>query len=571
MGLTTALYTGLSGLTSNSQAISVTGNNIANLNTTGFKASRVAFETQISDLLSPGSAPTADLGGTNPAQVGLGVAIASVTHNFADGALAATGVATDLAIEGNGFFVLNKGGTQRFTRAGNFQLDRDFNLVNPDGGLLQGYGVDGNFNVINGLLTNVSIPVGVLTIADATRNVTLGGNLNADGDIAANGSTITSDTIYSDMAATTPAVSGDTLDTLYDGGGTQMFMTGDVITVTGASKGGATLPDKTFEVGPTNTTGSDTNGVLLSDFTAFLDDILGIDNTVSGGVTVTAGQIEITGNTGTVNDIELDGGNIVVNQSSSPTLPLVMNKDPLTGVADGESVRTTFAVFDSLGSPLSIDLSIVLENKTNGGTTWRYYSQSNDDTDVDRVLGNGRLDFDTNGALVAVTGPSFTIDRNNTGALTPQQITLGFSGPQGSLSALTDTTSQTTALSQDGSPIGTLQSFNVNQDGTISGVFSNSLLRDLGRVALAKFTNPVGLVEEGANLFAPTANSGIAAIVQPGTGGSGRIVGGALELSNTELSNEFINLISASTGFTASSRVLTTSDRLIQELLATLR
>ena len=214
---------------------------------------------------------------------------------------------------------------------------------------------------------------------------------------------------------------------------------------------------------------------------------------------------------------------------------------------------------------------MVLEAKANTGTTWRYYAQSQSDTDVDRVLGSGTLDFNVNGTFVSVSDPSFVIDRDHTGALSPQEISLAFSSPEGSLSALADSTSQITALRQDGSPVGTLQDFSVREDGTIVGVFSNSLLRDLGRVTLAKFVNPVGLVEEGANLFAVSSNSGIPAIVEPGTGGAGRIMGGALELSNTELSNEFINLINYSTGFTASSRVLTTSDRLIQELLATVR
>lgn len=572
MGLTTALYTGLSGLTANSESISVTGNNIANLNTTAFKASRVTFETQILDMFSPASGPSKGLGGTNPVQVGLGTNLASVTQNFSDGALVTTGVASDLAIEGNGFFVVELAGVERYTRAGNFQLDRDFNLVNPDGGIVQGFGVDSDFNVIKGVLTNVNIPIGVLTSAEMTQNVTLGGNLNADGDIGINSTVITSDAIYSDSPPSIPALTGDMLNSLYDVGGNQLFMTGDVITITGATKGGTTLPDRTFEVGPNNTTGSDSHGEILSDFNGFLEDVLGIDTAVSGGVSVIgSGQIVIRGNTGTVNDIELAGGNIIVNRDTNPTLPFGLNKDALTGLADGESVRTSFVAYDTLGTPLQIEISMVLENKTNAGTTWRYYAQSNDDTDLDRVLGNGQLNFDINGKLVGVTNPSFTIDRTNTGALTPQQITLGFSGQYGSLSGLTDTSSQMTALSQDGSPIGTLQSFNVKDDGTISGVFSNSLIRDLGQIVLAKFTNPVGLVEAGGNLFDDTANSGIAAIVQPGSGGTGRIVGGALELSNTELSNEFINLINASTGFTASSRILTTSDRLIQELLATVR
>lgn len=570
MGLTTALFTGLSGLTTNSQAIAVTGDNIANLNTTGYKASRVTFETQISDILiSPASGPSATLGGTNVAQIGLGTSIGSVTRNFNDGALAPTGVATDLAIEGNGFFVLEVNGVQRFTRAGSFQLDSDFNLVNPDGGLVQGYGVDSAFNVVSGALMDLKIPIGVLTLSEATSTVTIGGNLNTDGPIAQNGSFIQADAIFSNPGATIPATATDALATLFDASGSPLFALGDVITFNGATKGGATLPAKTFEVGPNNTTGSDDHGDLLQGFIDFLEDVMGIDTSVSGGIAVNAGgQIEITGNSGTVNDIDLDNGNIIVNQTTTPVAPFVFTDQQ---VADGESVRTTFVAFDSLGSPLQIDMSFVLESKQNTGTTWRYYAQSDDDTDLNRVVGTGLIDFDTNGTFVTVDVPAFTVDRNNTGAFSPQSIAMEFDSPLGALSGLADSLSQVQALSQDGSPIGTLQDFTVSGDGRVVGVFSNSLLRDLGQIVLAKFANPVGLSEEGASLFNVSANSGIAGIVAPGTGGAGRIVGGALELSNADLSNEFISLINYSTGFTASSRILTTSDRLMQELLAAIR
>lgn len=571
MGLTTALFTGLSGLTTNSEAISVTGNNIANLNTTGFKASRVTFETQILTNLATASGPSSELGGTNPIQVGQGTRIGAITRNFNNGSVAPTGVATDMAIEGDGFFVLSAEGAQRFTRAGNFQLDRDFNLVNPDGGRLQGYGIDADFNIIDdGGLVDLHVPVGMLTLAEATKSVALVGNLSTDGDVAVNASQFRSEPLF-DQSLDSVADSSILLTDLRGVSTVSMFSTGDIITVTGVTKGGTMLPDRTFEVGWADTSGSDAQGQTLQALMSFLNNVLGIDNSVSGGVTLDpdgSGRILIEGNTGEVNDIDIDSGNIIVNELTNPTEPLKFNQHQAAG---GESVRTTFVAYDSLGSPMQVDVSIVLETKANTGTTWRYYAQSKADTDVDRVLGNGVLEFDTNGSFVSVSDPSFTIDRDDTGAFSPQQISLTFSSPEGALSALADSNSQVTAMRQDGSPVGTLQDFNVSENGTIVGVFSNGQLRDLGRVTLAKFANPVGLVEEGANLFAVSANSGMPAIVGPGIGGTGRIIGESLELSNTELSNEFINLINYSTGFSASSRVLTTSDRLIQELLATVR
>lgn len=571
MGLQTSLFQSLSGLNASSQSISVSGNNIANINTTAFKGSRASFETQISQTLKTGSLPTATLGGSNPAQVGLGTRLAAIDRNFNDGSLQPTGINTDLAIEGQGFFVVNFDSSVRYTRAGTFTLDRDKNLVNPDGGLVQGFGVDDEFNVVQGVQQNINIPIGSLTVAEATRDVQFAGNLNAEGDITTVGSVIASDVVFSDPGATIPAVATDALTSLVDSTATVLFATGDVITVTGAEKGGATIPDHSFEVGPANTTGSDTFGTTLQDFMDFLDDILGIDTTVSGGISVAAGALTVTGNTGTANDIALENSNIIVNQATAPVAPFNLTK---TVTADGESVRTTFIAFDSLGTPMTLDLSVVLENKTNAGTEWRFYAQSEADSDLDTVLGNGLMSFDNNGRLISSTNTTVSVDRANTGAATPQIISLRFTNPDpssGSVSALANHTSQISAESQDGSPIGTLEDFSIGSDGTISGVFSNGLLRNLGQVVLATFANPNGLIDEGGNLFNISSNSGNATVTLPGAGRGGRIVGGALELSNVDLSEEFINLITASTGFSANSRVLDTSNRLIQELLATLR
>ncbi len=575
MGLTTALYTSLSGMSANSKAISVTGNNIANINTTGFKASRASFETQISQSLSNASGPTSGLGGSNPSQIGLGTLIGSVTRNFQAGSLQPTGINTDLAIEGSGFFSVVVNGNIRYTRDGSFSLDSDFNLVNADGGLVQGYGIDDKFNVIEGVLQNVNIPIGARTLAEATRSVQFTGNLNAGGDVTTTGSIITSEPMFVDTGGQIAALPTDNLVSLFDASGNQLFTSGDIVTISGAQKGGATLANHSFEVGVTNTTGSDAHGTSLADLTAFLRGVLGIDTAVNGGVSIsTLGELTIEGNGGLTNDILFEEGNFIRNQSSSPTLPLQFSKQ---ASADGESVRTTFVAFDSLGTPLTIDLNVVLEDKTNTGTKWRFYAQSDDDTapyrqgHLDRVLGNGTIEFNTNGQLVAMTDADFVIDREGTGAFTPQQISIQFSDPDATVSALASFASQLSAFGQDGSSIGTLEDFNVSADGSIVGVFSNSLLRTLGQITMSQFPNPQGLEEVGGNLYRVTVNSGMAAIVTPGTAGSGRIIGGALELANVELSQEFIALINASTGFTANSRVLSTTDRLLQDLLNIVR
>jgi flagellar hook protein FlgE len=124
---------------------------------------------------------------------------------------------------------------------------------------------------------------------------------------------------------------------------------------------------------------------------------------------------------------------------------------------------------------------------------------------------------------------------------------------------------------QDGYPPGTLNSFPVGDDGTIAGMFSHGLSRTLGQVALATFTNENGLVAETDHLFSAGPNSGAARILAPGTRGAGAIRGGALEMSNVDLSREFIGLITASTGFQAASRVISTANEMLDQLLMTQR
>jgi len=577
MSIARAMFSGLTGLNASSQTIGVAGNNIANVNTTSFKRSQAHFETQVSQTLKNGSAPSQGLGGTNPAQIGLGTRLAAITRDFSDGGLQPTGVATHAAIEGSGFFVVEKGGAQRFTRDGTFQLDRDFNLVTNNGGRVQGYGVDSTFNVIEGLLQDINIPLGVLTIAQATRNVNIGGNLNTAGDVATLGSVIESQPMYSDAAATTPATAATPLTSVFNALGGAAFPAGAVLTVDEVTRGGAELPARTFEVGASNTTGSDGFGTTLGDFTAFLEDILGIDTAQPGtpGVSINAsGQVVVESNTGTANQILIDPGNIIANTGpGANSQPFNLPWD-LVQEANGESIRTNFIAYDSLGNPMSIDLTVVQEDQNSTGTEWRFYIHSDDDTDLNKFISTGTLQFDTNGQFVLAQGNSFVIDRTDTGSLDPQTITLQFTDPNGTLGSLTALSGQNTqvnSLRQDGTAIGTLEDFSIAEDGTITGVFSNSLLRDLGRIPLAMFSNEAGLQEVGGNLYTNTSNSGTPQIVNAGTGGSGRTIGRALELSNVDLAQEFISLISAQTGFSANSRIISTSDQMIQELLATIR
>ena len=178
-----SLYAGVSGMQNHQTRLDVIGNNVANVNTTGFKRGRVNFQDMISQQMSGAASPTTEVGGVNPKEVGLGVTVAAIDTVFTQGNLQTTGVSTDVAIQGNGFFILKNGEESFYTRAGAFSLDSEGTLVNPANGMrVQGWMAE----EINGQMVlqtagsteDLIIPVGSKDPAKATENVNFACNLN---------------------------------------------------------------------------------------------------------------------------------------------------------------------------------------------------------------------------------------------------------------------------------------------------------------------------------------------------------------------------------------------------------
>ncbi|WP_312182887.1 flagellar hook protein FlgE [Arthrobacter sp.] len=175
-----SLYSGISGLRSHQTMLDVTGNNIANVNTVGYKANAVQFQDTLSQLTQGATAPGANNGGGNPAQVGLGVLVSGITTNFTQGSAQATGRATDLMISGDGYFVTKQGNQTTYTRAGAFEMDANGRLVTTDGKIVQGWtGVNGVVNT-GGAVGNITLPDGAISPAIETTTATLGGNLPSE-------------------------------------------------------------------------------------------------------------------------------------------------------------------------------------------------------------------------------------------------------------------------------------------------------------------------------------------------------------------------------------------------------
>lgn len=189
-----SMFSGVSGLRSHQTMMDVIGNNIANINTVGFKTSQVVFQDMLSQTIRGAGSPQNVIGGTNPAQVGLGTRVGAITTSFGQGASQITGRATDLAINGDGFYMVKAAGAVNYTRLGNFSFDTNGSFVTPDGAVAQGWLASNGLINTNASPTDLILPIGQTLPPTQTTKLKLGGNIPAD---AAPGTAITTSiTVY---------------------------------------------------------------------------------------------------------------------------------------------------------------------------------------------------------------------------------------------------------------------------------------------------------------------------------------------------------------------------------------
>ena len=284
-----------------------------------------------------------------------------------------------------------------------------------------------------------------------------------------------------------------------------------------------------------------------------------------GGTVTSDGRIVLTGNNGVDNAIKIGlSGMQLTTSASSGNIDLPWGS---TQTAVGESAVTDFLVYDSLGVPLRVRVTAVLQSRDSSSTTYRWFADSPDNDPASGVeigVGTGLLTFDGSGNLISATSPTVSIDRRNVSSVSPLEFDLDFS----QLSGLAVDDSNLAVSRQDGSAPGELTSFMISEDGSVQGVFTNGVTRDLGQIRLVRFANPTGLEQRGENLFAEGANSGLPVEGDPGEQGIGSILAGAIELSNTDVGANLIDLILASTMYRGNARVITTAQQMIDELLA---
>lgn len=800
MGLSSVLSTAITGLQASETTIDVAGNNVANANTVGFKASEAVFATQFLQTLSLGSAPTAGNAGTNPRQIGLGTQVVGITPDFTQGTLEISSNPSDLAIQGDGFFIVqSSAGEQLYSRNGKFQINAQNELVSANGDRLLGFGVDDNFDIQTTSLRSLSIPLGAAAVARATQSVFMEGTLTPTGDLADTPeiiqSSILSDgslevpadynasnvsaigapaapdaavdagagsieagtyiykvvfvdnngfesppstgttsvvlsggagsqavalsnipvsgaaefntkriyrsddtgpnpvfhfvdeipnaqTSYTDTTAEATVGTNATLNesTLSPGtyeyfityrnssnglesrptsviqppaltipgqrlrldnlvgpssgdfdqiriyrnvpsvdaskfylvstipGATTSFIDGatdasinvpaneinldgppispglklvDIVRRNGTSyekpfvpgtlsfagrKGGRTLENKELQV---------TNNSTVQDLIEFMTQALGIQKSSPGdlnpipgspGATIAGGRIQLTGNNGENNAIEIGLSSMQLLPTGATASTQVNLQFGTVQTAKGQSAVADFIAFDSLGIPLNVRVTAVLEARTGTQTTYRWFADSpaNDPASgVNIAVGTGLVNFDGQGKFLSTSNSTISIDRINVPSASPLEIKMDFT----QISGLSADTPNLAVSRQDGFPPGKLTSFIVGEDGVIRGVFDNGTERDLGQIRLARFANARGLEQRGQNLYASGVNSGLPVQSNPGQQGIGAIVAGAVELSNTDIGENLIDLILASTQYRGNARVITASQQLLEELL----
>ena len=478
MGIQSSLFSGVSGLQSNGNALTVIGNNIANSNTIGFKSSRTVF----SDLLS---AEIAGSGGTS--QVGRGAGMSTVDNIFSQGTFETTESNTDLAIEGPGFFMVSSPteATTYYTRAGAFNFDETGTLVNPEGYAVQGYYLNDSGETV-GDITDLQIETRSFSPANPTTQITLATNLNAnDPYLGTAGDTI------SPFDITDPADTSNYASSvrIFDSLGREHLVTTYFNKLDPVGNPDGIMQWESHTV----ISGADVQDPVVDDFVEVGRSILSFD---------TGGRL--------VNVLDIG-----------------------TTIAAGGSTDAD-RVYDANGNLYESSATVAPEYPLT--------------TDVDLV--------EPAPSVSTVTGSLSWINE----AEPTQQLALTFDATQ--YSSESDVISQT----QDGYATGTLVSLTIDNDGNILGNYSNGEPRQLARIALAKFSNPVGLSKAGNNLYLATDESGTAIVGTVGSG-VGKIFTNSLEMSNVDLAQEFVKMITTQRGFQANSKIITTTDELLGELI----
>jgi flagellar hook protein FlgE len=549
----TSLYSAVSGLRNHQLQMDVIGDNIANVNTIGFKESRVSFATALCQLLRGAQGPSGIYGGMNPIEVGLGSRVSSIDRIFNQGNFENTGSPTDMAVQGDGFFVVGSGSEQFFTRGGNFQIDADGSLLAQGGR----YSVLGRLADTNGNLISSSsveplvLPFGEKDPAKATTEIKYFCNLDSQ---ASKEQTWTASLAFT--TDTNPASGTTALNDLDQV--TAALDDGDTIVISGTDQQGNAV-SVTFTYGATN------DGTTVQDLIDIINSAGGYDSADPAGSTISidaSGKMILRDNQRGVSlsTIRMNFADTGTSPSAM-LLPTFINTQ--TGATGTHSA--SIYVYDSRGERHRVEITFTQDVTTENSWDWEIIVDDGrlNATNAGLSGNQGTVTFNTDGTLNTFTGGPLTF--TPPGA---QGVVINLNGGTvGTNDGITQyaSSSTTIALNQDGYGMGDLQDFSITETGEIIGSYSNGVSRTLGQLALARFANAPGLELAGENLYRATVNSGDPKI-RVESGVVNRIYSGYLELSTVDLAREFTNMIVAQRGFQANARVITTADQLLQEV-----
>ena len=558
--MSSAFSIALSALQANSEAINTTGNNLANMNTVGFKGSTVDFETLISQNLGQGSG----------FQVGMGVGTPVNQQLFSQGPIQNSNSPTAVAIQGNGFFVVNNsGGQQLFTRDGDFSIDKNGTLVTQTGEQVQGWVADNTGNINTSLATtNIELPAGQVLPASVTTKFSMTANLDSSTapgpgaawtqpiqivdslgnthNLTVTFTNVSNQPVGPGMTATYPANTWTYDVTMPDAdlkGGTSSgapvsLLQGASAPITFNSNGtmvttASGVPSYTLDAEQAYTapaageteklTFTTSSGATV---TANLTNAVGVGDTLANAITTINTALAGTGITAAVNTA---GTGIKFTSTNVFSVSDIQTGAGTAAPAVFPAANTTAASYNPLGTNVATPASVTLKLPT----------------------GASLADSALFGA--SATNPTITwnlVDSSGNPTLTQYAQASGV---------------QTKTI--DGSQPAQLTGFSILNGGQIVANFSNGDQRTEGQLALASIENPESMQSVGDNNFAASGQTAAPAIGTPQTGGRGQILGSSIEGSNVDMATEFTKLITYQSGYQASSRVISTANQMTQDLM----
>jgi len=656
--VSTALYTGLSGLRAHQTYIDVIGNNLANVSTPGFRGSRATFSDLLSFTVRAGSGPGGNFGGTNPLQIGYGAVMSTVDTDLNQGTLQDTGRSLDVALQGRGFFTLTNGLQTFYSRVGAFGIDANRTLVDLRSGL----------RVVGSTGANISVPVSDTLPARPTTQVSFQGNLPARvggplAEIVQSNVALQQGTAASKVATGT-AGAGNQFDLSAFAGRTVL------VSVNGGAQQSVTFPTATFGAGPVNAstvaaafslqglqvTADDTAGTINFDTvrlgtsaTLKFDDgpsasglltAMGLNATLQSGTATTAlATTDLSAMTSRTAAYAA-GDNITISGTNPDGT--VFSDTFVYGTGAGQDGTTLGAMIGFLNGTINSaqataeltsdgQIRLVATNKAEasmslfigdaagntGSNGWPNFEISQDGTGPDTAVTSieivdaqgrthpvtltftrstvdstiwdlqaamdptegaltqatiGQIRFNDNGSFNVIGGGTNALSFSWSGISGAQAVTINLGSP-GQFDGVAQLGNSATvaAIDQDGFGAGTLLNAGFNNNGQLVGFYSNGQNQVLDTLRISMFSNEGGLLRSGDTLFVESPNSDDAIATTANSAGAGSVSAGQLENSNVDIAREFVNLIEAQRGFQANSRVITTTDEILAELMNIVR